>query len=395
MSLETNLTTKITTPGAGSIEAPKYTYEVEMTITGGGGGGGEATGGPRGTNNGGGGASGSLIIKTISLSEGDTLEYAVGAGGSEGSSGNKGGLSYVKYNEISYSSEGGGGGSNGSSGGGGGQSSPVSDGDTNTEGNNGSHGPFGGGGGDSVSSDGYGAGGDGSTSAIVQNNGPGGDGGIVFIFKIRTPGITVPSGRAEAIKEARIGGNRISLTEDPLTGKSRMQASIANGAISLEDTNTKLTIGGMPLTLKQTSNGNYVIHVYVIDDDTETYTPDIFEQSTDTTMFRGIDIDTFVANDGKRVFVFDRLEDQEDVSGFGRLNSNDSIKNTVMWLGVPTVVNNDNVFVVSVSDSPNVDEFVTTYFMGFPFLVARQGSDYLLCALFDDYTYESEVPGLN
>jgi hypothetical protein len=33
--------------------------------------------------------------------------------------------------------------------------------------------------------------------------------------------------------------------------------------------------------------------------------------------------------------------------------------------------------------------------MGFPFLIARQGSEYLLCALFDDYGHEIEATGLN
>ena len=403
MSLETNSITKINVSGAGNIQIPKYTYEVEITATGGGGGGGEAHAGGKGANNGGGGASGSLIIKTLSISGKELISYYVGEGGdaSSGGDGSKGNDASFTYDGIEYKAKGGGAGgdADASANGDVGTAVAVVDGDTNTIGDDGGSGsglgfnsyP----GGSSVSSDGYGAGGDGSTSTISQNNEPGGDGGIVFNFKIRTPTTTVPSGRTEVIKEARIGGNRISLTEDSLTGKSRMQASMANGSISLEDTDTKLTIGGMPLTLKQTSNGNYVIHVYIIDDDTEIYTPDTFEQSTDTTMFRGIDIDTFVANDGKRVFVFDRLEDQEVVSGFGKLNSNDSIKNTVMWLGTPIAVNNDDVFVVSVSDNPNVDEFVTTYFMGFPFLVARQGSDYLLCALFDDYEYESEVTGLN
>ena len=106
-------------------------------------------------------------------------------------------------------------------------------------------------------------------------------------------------------------------------------------------------------------------------------------------MFGGVDLDVFKATDGNRVLTFDRLENQDDLDDFGILNSNETISNAIMWLGTPLIVNDDNAFVVSVSDSSVVDEFVTTYLMGFPFLVARQGSDYLLCVLFDDYGYES------
>ena len=393
MATESELVTKITTPGTGTITSPRYTYEIAITATSGGGGGGRAVSGGKGTTNGGGGASGSLIIKTLSMAGLKSISYTVGSGGSasSGSGGTKGGDTSFTYNGITYNVDGEGGGGDG-----GPRGTAVSptDGDTNTAGNNGASPLAGGAGGASVSSDGYGAGGDGSTSTIVQNNTDGGDGGIVFSFKVSTPTATVPSGRAEISKIATIGGNRVALIEDSATGKSRIQAAIADSSILLSDTNATLPLGGMPLALKQAPNGNYVIHVYAIDDATVTYPPYVFEQSTDATMFRGVNIDTFVANDGKRVFAFDRLEDQED-AGFGKLNSNDSVKNTIVWLGVPVVVNDKDVFVVSVSNSSVVDEFVTTNFMGFPFLIARQGSEYLLCALFDDYGHEIEATGLN
>jgi hypothetical protein len=264
----------------------------------------------------------------------------------------------------------------------------ASDGDENITGVSGAAGAVGGLGGASIHSEGFGEAGDGSTSTSSQNNTDGNDGAIIFEFKKLIPNITRISSDKTVITvikpSAMVGGNKIALSEDSGTGKNRIQASILDNSISLSDTSTKLTLGGMPLTLKQASNGNYVLHVYAISDETPTYSPDVFERSSEAAVFKGTNIDVFVANDGKKILSFDRLLDQENLSGLNNLRSNDPVRNTVMWLGVPLIANNDNVLIVSTSDSSNVDEFVTTYFMGSPFLVARQGSDYLLCSLFDD-----------
>jgi len=393
MVATTTETTTITANGAGTVTTPSYTYEVKITATAGGSGGGKSSTTGRGDTHGGGGASGSLIIKTLSVSEKEPISYDVGSGGaaSSGGDGVKGGNTEFTYNSITYQALAGGGGqdADGPVYGVGGTASAVTDGDTNTIGNDGKNGSGVGGGtsagGVSVSGDAYGVGGNGSTSYLSQNNTAGGDGGLIFVFYMRVPEITVPSDRVAVKKVATIGGNKISLTEDTATAKSRLRAAIAHSSISLEDTDTKFMLGGMPLSLKKANNGNYVLHVYAIDDKTPTYSPEDFEQSTDPTMFRGVDVDVFKSTDGNRVLTFDRLENQDDLDDFGILNSNETISNAIMWLGTPLIVNNEDVLVVSTSDESNVDEFVTTYFMGFPFLVARQGSNYLLCVLFDDY----------
>ena len=146
----------------------------------------------------------------------------------------------------------------------------------------------------------------------------------------------------------------------------------------------------MPLTIKQASNGNYVLHVYPITDLSDTYTPDMFTKSNKAAYFKGSDIDTFVSN-GKYVLALDRIEDIDSTAGLNTLRSTNDSKNTVMWLGVPFLTNENNVFLVSTASDPTVDAFVTTVFMGSPFLVARQGVNYMLCALIDDYGVDNVI----
>lgn len=401
MSITTTAQDALTTPGDYKYTVPKHVYSIVIEATAGGSGGGLAasagkSGGSRG---GGGGASGSMISKTLSVKPRDKISYSIGAGGaaSSGSGGGKGSNTTFTYGKTTYTAEAGGSGVDAISGFGGGNgtggaSFTPSDGDANTTANAGADGATnsGGAGGESVSGDGYGAGGAGSSSHTSQDNAAGGDGGIKITITKKTPSIMSSSGKDAVKKSASIGGNRLAISKSTTTGKNRIQAAVTDSSIILSDTSTKLTLGGMPLSLKKASNGNYVFHVYSIDDDTPTYTPDVFRQSTVASMLGGVNIDTFVSGDKKRILAFDRLEDQEDISGFGKLNSNDATSNTVMWLGVPLIVNDDNVFLVSVSDSSSVDEFVTTNFMGLPFLVARQGTNYLICAIFDDSNIDLE-----
>ena len=398
MSEETTESNNFSVPGSDTYTVPKYVYEITIEATGGGSGGGVAVGVKAGSRGGGGGSSGSMISKTLSVKPRDTIAYTVGAGGaaSSGSGAGKGADTEFTYKGTTYECNPGNVGADATSGfgggfGAGGASHTPSDGDTNTASNAGQAGgtSTAGAGGASVSGDGYGAGGAGSGSHSSQNNAAGGNGGIKFTTKISTPNVTIPSGREYNKKNISIGGNKIAISEDNSIGKSRIQAAIISDEVALSGTTTKLWLGGLGLQTMQTSNGNYVLRVYAIGDDTDAYPPDSFKQSTDASMFRGINVDVFYATDGKYVLAFDRIENQEDLSGFGTLNSNETISNAIMWLGTPLIVNDDNAFVVSVSDSSVVDEFVTTYLMGFPFLVARQGSDYLLCVLFDDYGYES------
>jgi hypothetical protein len=401
MPIDTNEINNFNEIGSYTFTVPIYVYKLIVEATGAGGGGGQAAAPGKGaTNGGGGGASGALIIKTLNVKPGQKVTYTIGAGGagSSGSDGIAGSDTTFSYRETTYTADGGNGGSDATSSAVGvaGAATTPTGGDTNTVGTAGGDGTAGGAGiaGTSVSGDGYGAGGVGSSNTS-QNNAAGGNGGIKFTITISTPTVTIPSGREYNKKNMSIGGNKIAISEDNSIGKSRIQAAIISDEVALSGTTTKLWIGGMGLQTMQTSNGNYVLRVYAIGDDTDAYPPDSFKQSTDASIFRGVNVDVFYATDGKYVLAFDRIENQEDLTGFGKLNSDNSVKNTIMWQGTPVVVNNYNALVVSVSDSSVVDEFVTTNFMGFPFLIARQGSDYLLCALFDDYGYASAPDNLN
>ena len=396
MPLETNETNNFSAPGSDTFIVPRYVYEITIVAVGAGGGGGSSQSAGKYRWGGGGAASGAMISKTLSVKPGDIINYEIGAGGASGSSANGGDTNFT-YKSILRSADGGTGGqsASGNHGNGGSGTTPTG-GDTNTSGNSGSTGSIntGGGGGASVSSDDYGTGGNGT--GVPSSLPPaGGNGGIKFTITISTPTVTIPSGREYNKKNMSIGGNKIAISEDNSIGKSRIQAAIISDEVALSGTTTKLWLGGLGLQTMQTSNGNYVLRVYAIGDDTDAYPPDSFKQSTDASIFRGVNVDVFYATDGKCVLAFDRIENQEDLTGFGKLNSDNSVKNTIMWLGTPMVVNDANAFVLSVSNSSVVDEFVTTNFMGFPFLIARQGSDYLLCALFDDYGYASGPDDLN
>ncbi len=390
MSITTSSQGAFTTPGSYTYIVPKYVYSIVIESAGGGGGGGDAASTKGGSRGGGGGASGAVISKTLYVNPGDAIPYTVGSGGSasSGSGGGNGENTTFTYEKTTYTANGANGGTDATGGafGTGGSATTPSGGDVNTSGNAGGNGSSNtsGSAGSSASGDGYGTGGAGSSSHISQDNAAGGDGGIKITITKKTPSIMSSSGKDAAKKSASIGGNKLATSKNAVTGKNRIQAAMTDSSIVLSDTSTKLTLGGMPLSLKKASNGNYVFHVYSIDEDTPTYTPDMFSQSTVASMLGGVNIDTFVSGNEKRILAFDRLEDQVDISGFGKLNSNDATSNTVMWLGVPLIVNDDNVFLVSISDSSSVDEFVTTNFMGLPFLVARQGTNYLICAIFDD-----------
>jgi hypothetical protein len=336
-----------------------------------------------------------MISKTLSVKPGDKISYTVGAGGaaSSGSGAGKGDDTEFIYKGTTYECNTGNAGADATSGGGGGfgaggASHTPSDGDTNTASNAGQGGgnSSGGAGGASVSGDGYGAGGAGSSNSSSQDNTAGSSGGIKFILTVATPSKSTSSGTTPTIQNSRIGGNKVARTLDEKTGKSRIQAAVVGSSISLSATSTKFTLGGMPLTIKKASNGNYVLIVYPITDSSPTYHAGRFTKSTTASYLKGSDVDVFVSNDGKHILALDRLEDQDDISGFNRLTSGGSdSKNAIVWLGVPFLTNENNVLLVTTPNDEAVDEFVTTYFMGSPFLVARQGTNYLLCALMDDY----------
>ena len=379
------------TTGSNTFTVPKYVYEITIELTGGGGGSGHAASGSRGTLSGGGGASGSVLIKTISVKEKNIINYTIGGGGGLVTDGEN---TAFTYENITYTAKGGGGGGSATTSvdGSYGQAGTPTGGDTNIPGINGqgAGGVAGHEGGQSVGTKGYGAGGDGSTNPTAQNFTSGDAGGILITYVVKTPAATTSSGGSANTKNITLGGNKMARTKDESTGKSRIQASIIDSSVVLNDTSTKFMLGGMPLTVKKSSNGNYVLHIYDITTSTPTYTPSKFTKSSDPSLFAGTDIDVFKSTDGKRVLALDRLVDQEDLSGLSTLNSSSSTKNAIMWLGTPFLVNDDNVFLVSISDSDDVDEFVTTYFMGLPFLVARQGTNYLLCALLDDSNIDIE-----
>jgi hypothetical protein len=396
MSIQTQSSTNFSTVGSSTFTIPRYVYSIVVEATGGGSGGGVAVGGKGGSSRGGGGgSSGAMISKTLSVKPGDKISYTIGAGGaaSSGSGGGKGGDTEFVYKGTTYECGSGNAGADATSGGGGGNGAggnahTPSDGDTNTASNAGASGGTGSGGsgGASVSGDGYGAGGDGSGNHSSQNNTAGGGGGIKFIQTVDTPSKSTSSGRIPIVQSSKIGGNKIARSLDGKTGKSRIQAAVVGSSISLSATSTKFTLGGMPLTVKKASNGNYVLSVYPITDSSPTYDSGRFTKSTTASYLKGSDVDVFVSNDGKHILALDRLEDQDDIGDLSRLSSGGSdSKNAIVWLGVPFLTNENNVLLVTTSNDEAVDEFVTTYFMGSPFLVARQGTNYFLCALIDDY----------
>jgi len=187
--------TRTYTTGSGTDTVPTGATQVVIEVTAGGGGGSLGSA----TNGGAGGGGGGYAIKTIAVTGGNTLSYAVGAAGAlrtgSAGAGNPGSSSTVSGTvsggSVSISSTGGGGGGGSGIGGAGGG---ASGGDTNTAGNPGENrdGTLSGNGGDSALATGGvapsgpgdvpGAGGAGGNLTNDIDSGAGGRGEIVLAY---------------------------------------------------------------------------------------------------------------------------------------------------------------------------------------------------------------------
>lgn len=97
-----------------SWTVPANVYRIKVTLVGGGGGSGGADVQTSGGTAGGGGGGGGLCIGFYTVIPGQTMTYAIGAGGTAGAStptdGAAGGTTTTTYNAITYTATGGAGG---------------------------------------------------------------------------------------------------------------------------------------------------------------------------------------------------------------------------------------------------------------------------------------------